>query len=157
MSATATPSSRSVSVSTASPEAIEVALHSARVVRPGTDVTLAAYGPTVTTALAAAEAAAAEGHSIEVVDLRSVSPIDFDTLTASVQRTGRLVVAHEAPVFFGAGAEIAARITERAFYALEAPVLRVGGFHAPYPPANIEDNSGSHGQSRIVNLRAEAH
>jgi 2-oxoisovalerate dehydrogenase E1 component beta subunit len=93
----------------------------------------------VTTALAAAETAAAEGRSIEVVDLRSISPIDFDTLTASVQRTGRLVVAHEAPVFFGSGAEIAARITERCFFALEAPVLRVGGFHAPYPPANIEE------------------
>jgi 2-oxoisovalerate dehydrogenase E1 component beta subunit len=122
-----------------SAQAIEVSLHSARVVRPGTDLTIAAYGPTVTTALAAAETAAAEGRSIEVVDLRSISPIDFDTLTASVQRTGRLVVAHEAPVFFGSGAEIAARITERCFFALEAPVLRVGGFHAPYPPANIEE------------------
>jgi 2-oxoisovalerate dehydrogenase E1 component beta subunit len=122
-----------------SPEAIARGLHTARVARPGTDLTLAAYGPTVTTALAAAEAAASEGHSVEVVDLRSVSPIDFDTLTASVERTGRLVVAHEAPVFFGAGAEIAARITERCFYSLEAPVLRVGGFHAPYPPANVEE------------------
>ena len=122
-----------------SPEALEVGLHAARVVRSGTQVTIAAYGPTVTTALAAAEAAAVEGHSVEVVDLRSISPIDFDTLTESVRRTGRLVVAHEAPVFFGSGAEIAARITERCFFALEAPVLRVGGFHAPYPPANIEE------------------
>ncbi len=122
-----------------SAHAIEVSLHSARVVRAGTDLTIAAYGPTVTTALAAAESAAAEGRSIEVIDLRSISPIDFDTLTASVQRTGRLVVAHEAPVFFGSGAEIAARVTERCFFALEAPVLRVGGFHAPYPPANIEE------------------
>jgi pyruvate dehydrogenase E1 component beta subunit len=116
-----------------SPAAIAAGLHAARVARTGTDLTIAAYGPTVTTALAAAEAAA------EVVDLRSISPIDVDTLVASVTKTHRLVVAHEAPVFFGAGAEIAARITERCFYALEAPVLRVGGFHAPYPPANIEE------------------
>lgn len=122
-----------------SPEAIAAGLHAARVARPGADVTIAAYGPTVTTALAAAAAAEEEGHSVEVVDLRSISPLDVETLAASVNRTGRLVVAHEAPVFFGSGAEIAARITERCFYALEAPVLRVGGFHAPYPPANIEE------------------
>jgi pyruvate dehydrogenase E1 component beta subunit len=122
-----------------SPAAIEAGLHRARVARTGTDLTIASYGPTVTTALAAAEAATSEGHSIEVVDLRSISPIDVDTLEASVTKTHRLVVAHEAPVFFGAGAEIAARITERCFFALEAPVLRVGGFHAPYPPANIEE------------------
>lgn len=122
-----------------SPEAIERDLHSARVVRPGADLTIAAYGPTVTTAIAAATAAQEEGHSVEVVDLRSISPLDVDTLAASVTRTGRLVVAHEAPVFFGSGAEIAARITERCFYSLQAPVLRVGGFHTPYPPANIEE------------------
>ena len=73
------------------------------------------------------------------MDLRSISPIDFDTVQASVEKTGRLVVVHEAPVFYGAGAEIAARITERCFYHLEAPVLRVGGFHAPYPPARLEE------------------
>ncbi|WP_163544912.1 alpha-ketoacid dehydrogenase subunit beta [Occultella kanbiaonis] len=115
-------------------------LHTARVVRPGTDVTIAAYGPTVATAMAAAGVAEQEGHSVEVLDLRSISPIDFDTIADSVRRTGRLVVAHEAPVFFGAGAEIAARISERCFYSLEAPVLRVGGFHAPYPVANIEED-----------------
>ncbi|TDC20299.1 alpha-ketoacid dehydrogenase subunit beta [Streptomyces sp. 8K308] len=114
-------------------------LHAAKVVRDGTDLTIAAYGPTVRTALAAAEAAAEDGTSIEVVDLRSVSPIDFDTIQRSVEKTGRLVVAHEAPVFFGSGAEVAARITERCFYHLEAPVLRVGGFHAPYPPARLEE------------------
>ncbi|MDT0445254.1 alpha-ketoacid dehydrogenase subunit beta [Streptomyces johnsoniae] len=115
-------------------------LHAAKVVRAGGDLTLAAYGPTVKTALAAAAAAAEEdGTSIEVIDLRSVSPIDFDTLQRSVEKTGRLVVAHEAPVFFGSGAEVAARITERCFYHLQAPVLRVGGFHAPYPPARLEE------------------
>src|SRR5690606_26107126 len=107
------------------PEGIPGPLHAARVVREGSDLTLAAYGPMVRTALQAALAAEEEGRSLEVVDLRSISPIDFDTLTASVKKTGRLVIAHEAPVFFGAGAEVAARITERCFYHLEAPVLRV--------------------------------
>ncbi|MGR3936715.1 alpha-ketoacid dehydrogenase subunit beta [Streptomyces sp. BRA346] len=114
-------------------------LHAARVVRPGTDLTLAAYGPMVKVALDAAAAAAEEGTSLEVVDLRSMSPIDFDTVQQSVERTGRLVVVHEAPVFLGTGSEIAARITERCFYHLQAPVLRVGGYHAPYPPSRLED------------------
>ncbi|MEW2518573.1 alpha-ketoacid dehydrogenase subunit beta [Actinacidiphila alni] len=113
--------------------------HQAVVAQQGTDLTLAAYGPMVKVCLEAAAAAANEGRSLEVVDLRSLSPIDFDTLQASVEKTGRLVVVHEAPVFYGSGAEIAARITERCFYHLEAPVLRVGGFHAPYPPARLEE------------------
>lgn len=113
-------------------------LHRARVTRTGTDATVVAYGPMVATALAAADIADSEGHSLEVVDLRSLSPIDFDTVEASVRRTGRLVVAHEAPVFAGLGAEIAARIGERCFYQLEAPIQRVGGFATPYPPAKLE-------------------
>ncbi|MCI3223620.1 alpha-ketoacid dehydrogenase subunit beta [Streptomyces sp. NP-1717] len=120
-------------------EAIPGPLHTARVSRTGTDLTLAAYGPMVKVCLEAAAAAAEEGKSVEVLDLRSMSPIDFDTIQASVEKTGRLVVVHEAPVFYGSGAEIAARITERSFYHLEAPVLRVGGFHAPYPPARLEE------------------
>jgi 2-oxoisovalerate dehydrogenase E1 component beta subunit len=120
-------------------EAIPYPLHTARVASPGSDLTLAAYGPTVKVALEAAAAAAEEGKSLEVVDLRSMSPIDFDTVQTSVEKTGRLVVVHEAPVFLGTGSEIAARITERSFYHLEAPVLRVGGFHAPYPPARLEN------------------
>jgi 2-oxoisovalerate dehydrogenase E1 component beta subunit len=119
--------------------AIPAPLHSARIAREGGDLTLAAYGPMVKVCLTAAAAAEEEGRSLEVVDLRSLSPVDFDTLQTSVERTGRLVVVHEAPVFFGSGAEIAARITERCFYRLEAPVLRVGGFHAPYPPARLEE------------------
>jgi len=119
--------------------AIPGPLHTARVVRPGTDLTLAAYGPMVKVVRDAAAAAAEEGKSLEVVDLRSMSPIDFDTLQRSVERTGRLVVVHEAPVFLGTGSEIAARITERCFYHLQAPVLRVGGYHAPYPPSRLED------------------
>ncbi|MEV6428904.1 alpha-ketoacid dehydrogenase subunit beta [Nocardia sp. NPDC051463] len=113
-------------------------LDQARVCLPGTDATVVAYGGTVATALTAAKIAAEEGHSLEVIDLRSLSPIDFDTIEASVTKTGRLVVVHEAPVFAGLGAEIAARITERCFYHLEAPVLRVGGFDIPYPPAKLE-------------------
>ncbi|MFF0017481.1 alpha-ketoacid dehydrogenase subunit beta [Streptomyces sp. NPDC005374] len=114
--------------------------HRAQVVRSGTDLTLAAYGPMVRTCLdAAAVAAEEEGRQLEVVDLRSISPLDFDTLQDSVRRTGRLVVAHEAPVFFGAGAEIAAHVTEHCFYHLQAPVLRVGGYHTPYPPSRLEE------------------
>jgi len=113
-------------------------LDAARVVRPGTDVTVVCYGPMVRTCLEAAGAAANEGASIEVVDLRSVSPLDIDTVAESVSRTGRCVVVHESPVFLGVGAEVAARVTERCFYELEAPVLRVGGFHTPYPPSRIE-------------------
>ncbi|MEU1307503.1 alpha-ketoacid dehydrogenase subunit beta [Streptomyces cinnamoneus] len=119
--------------------AIPGPLHAARKVREGTDLTLVAYGPMVKTCLEAAAAAEEEGKSLEVLDLRSVSPIDFDAIQRSVEKTRRLVVVHEAPVFFGSGAEIAARITERCFYHLEAPVLRVGGYHAPYPPSRLED------------------
>jgi 2-oxoisovalerate dehydrogenase E1 component beta subunit len=114
-------------------------LYRSRVVREGEHVTVAAYGPMVKTALQAAEAAAEEGKSLEVVDLRTLSPLDVDTLEGSVTKTGRLVTVHEAPVFLGLGSEIAARITERCFYSLEAPVLRVGGFHTPYPASRLEE------------------
>jgi 2-oxoisovalerate dehydrogenase E1 component beta subunit len=115
-------------------------LHVARVLRPGTELTLAAYGPMVRTALDAAGAAAQEGRSLEVIDLRTLSPLDTDTLVASVERTRRLVVVHEAPTFLGLGAEIAARVTERCFYQLEAPVLRVGGYSTPYPASRLEED-----------------
>jgi 2-oxoisovalerate dehydrogenase E1 component beta subunit len=106
--------------------------------REGTDVTVLCYGPMVRTALEAAEAAADEGWSLEIVDLRSLSPIDTDTVVASVERTGRAIVVHEAAMTLGMGAELAARIQERAFYHLEAPVLRATGFDTPYPPAKLE-------------------
>jgi pyruvate dehydrogenase E1 component beta subunit len=112
----------------------------ARVVLEGTDATLLCYGPLVRTGLEAAAAARRDGRSVEVVDLRSLSPLDMDTITASVRKTGRCVVAHEAPVFAGLGAEIVARVTERCFYHLEAPVLRVGGFATPYPPSRLEEH-----------------
>ena len=110
----------------------------ARVVRPGRDLTLVCYGPMVRTCLEAATAAEEDGRDLEVIDLRSLSPFDADTVAASVERTGRLVVVHEAPVYAGLGAEIAARITQRCFYTLEAPVLRVGGYSTPYPPSRVE-------------------
>jgi 2-oxoisovalerate dehydrogenase E1 component beta subunit len=110
-----------------------------KVARPGEHVTVAAYGPMVKTCLEAAQAAEEEGKSLEVIDLRSLSPLDVDLLAESVGKTGRLVVVHEAPTFLGMGAEIAARITERCFYQLEAPVLRVGGFNVPYPPSKLEE------------------
>ncbi len=112
----------------------------ARIARAGTDVTVAAYGPMVKTCLDAAIAAAEEGRSLEVIDLRSLSPLDMPTLIESVRRTGRLVVVHEAPDFLGMGAEVAARVTERCFHSLEAPVLRVGGFATPYPPSRVEED-----------------
>jgi 2-oxoisovalerate dehydrogenase E1 component subunit beta len=111
----------------------------AKVALEGTDVTLLCYGPMVRTCLESALAARGDGRSIEVIDARSLSPLDEETICASVRRTGRCVIAHEAPVFGGLGAEIAARITERCFYELEAPVLRVGGFATPYPPSRLEE------------------
>jgi pyruvate dehydrogenase E1 component beta subunit len=115
-------------------------LGSARTVYQGSEVTLLAYGPMVRTCVEAAVAAAKDGRSIEVIDLRSLSPLDVKAIVASVRRTGRCVVAHEAPVTAGLGAEIAARVTEECFYQLEAPVLRVGGFSTPYPPSKLEEH-----------------
>jgi pyruvate dehydrogenase E1 component beta subunit len=115
-------------------------LDRARTVISGTDATLLCYGPMVKTCAAAAVAAGEEGRSLEVIDLRSLSPLDTETIFESVRRTGRCVVAHEAPVTGGLGAEIAARVTEACFYRLEAPVLRVGGFSTPYPPSRLEDH-----------------
>jgi pyruvate dehydrogenase E1 component beta subunit len=115
-------------------------LFAARVVRLGTDATLVGYGPMVRTCVDAALAAEADdGRSIEVIDLRSLSPLDLDPVIASVRRTGRLVVVHEAPSNVSLSAEVAARVTEQAFYSLEAPVLRVTGFDIPYPPSRLED------------------
>jgi pyruvate dehydrogenase E1 component beta subunit len=109
------------------------------VIRQGNDVTLVAYGQMVTVALQAAEFAQEEGRSIEVIDMRSISPIDFATIIESVKKTGRLVVAHEDSTFVSVSSEIAARVSELAFYHLEAPVIRVGGFDVPYPPAKLEE------------------
>ena len=115
-------------------------LGSARVVVAGTDVTLVTYGPLVTTAMDAAAAALDDGVSVEVIDLRSLAPVDFETVEASVRKTGRLVITHEASQSGGLGAEIAASITDRCFYHLEAAPQRVTGFDVPYPPAKLEEH-----------------
>ncbi|MFI6307194.1 alpha-ketoacid dehydrogenase subunit beta [Amycolatopsis thailandensis] len=115
-----------------------VAMDRAVVRREGKDVTLIAYGPMVATALETAEAAKAEGWDVEVVDLRSLSPFDDETVVASVRRTGRAVVVHEAAGFGGYGAEVVARVTEQCFHQLHAPVLRVTGLDVPYPPPKLE-------------------
>ncbi|GAA0808605.1 alpha-ketoacid dehydrogenase subunit beta [Spirilliplanes yamanashiensis] len=114
-------------------------LHASRVVREGTDATVLAYGPMVKVATDAASAAAEDGRSLEVIDLRTLSPLDLGPVYASVRKTGRCVVVHEAPGNLGLGAEIAARVTEECFYSLEAPVLRVAGYDIPYPAARVEE------------------
>jgi pyruvate dehydrogenase E1 component beta subunit len=114
-------------------------LYRARIVRPGSDVTLVAYGPLVATALEAAQVAAGEGHEVEVIDLRSLSPLDMACVLESVHRTGRLIVTHEAWRNVSISSEIAARVQEEAFYSLEAPVLRVTGYDTQYPPSRLEE------------------
>ena len=114
-------------------------LHSAQIARPGRDATLLAYGPMVKTCLEAATAAEDEGRDLEVIDLRSLSPLDMAPIVASVEKTGHVIAVHEAQLTLGLGSELAARISERCFYSLEAPVLRVTGFDTPYPPSRVED------------------
>jgi len=119
-------------------EGVAGEFQASRVVRTGTDVTLVGHGAMVAALLQAADIAADEGTSAEVIDLRSLSPIDYGPILASVQKTGRIVVAQEAPGSVSVGSEIAATVAERAFYSLEAPVLRVSGFDTPFPPAKLE-------------------
>ena len=119
--------------------AAAAALDKARILASGTDVTVLCYGPMVRTCAEAAVAASADGRSVEVIDLRSIAPLDTEAIFASVRKTGRCVVVHEAPVTGGLGAEIAALVTQECFYQLEAPVLRVGGYSTPYPPSRIEE------------------
>ncbi len=113
-------------------------LNQAVIRRPGSDVTLITYGGLVATALEAAEAGREEGWDVEVVDLRSLSPFDDATVSASVRRTGRAVVMHEASGFGGYGAEVVARLSEQCFHYLAAPILRVTGYDIPYPPPKLE-------------------
>lgn len=113
-------------------------MHLARVVREGSDATVVTYGAQVRTALDAAVAAEDEGLSLEVIDLRSLSPLDMNTVAASVRKTGRVVVTHEAAREAGMGAELVASITEQCFEYLEAPPARVTGHDIPYPPSKLE-------------------
>ena len=115
-------------------------LHRSQLLREGTDCTVVAYGPMVRVAIDAATAAAEDnGRQLEVIDLRTLAPLDLAPVYESVRKTGRLVVVHEAPLTGGIGSEIAARVTEECFYSLEAPVMRVTGYDVPYPPARIEE------------------
>ncbi|MDN5669587.1 MAG: alpha-ketoacid dehydrogenase subunit beta, partial [Renibacterium salmoninarum] len=109
------------------------------VAREGSDATLIAYGPSVAAALTAADIAAGEGRSLEVIDVRSLSPFDDETVCASVRKTGRAVVVAEAPGFASMAAEIVARVQERCFHSLAAPVRRVTGFDVPYPAPKLEN------------------
>jgi len=113
-------------------------LHASRIVRAGSDVTLIGHGAMVATLLDAAELSASEGVSAEVIDLRSLSPVDYGPILDSVRRTGRAVIAQEAPQRASVGSEIAATIAEKAFYSLQSPVLRVSGYDTPFPPAKLE-------------------
>lgn len=113
-------------------------LHQAEVIRQGEDITLIGHGAMVSILLEAAEVASGEGTSVEVVNLRSLSPVDWPTLVESVSKTGRAVVAQEAPGHVSVGSEIAATLMEKAFYLMEAPVIRVSGFDTPFPPAQLE-------------------
>ena len=121
-------------------EAGPAPLWESQVRRAGTDATLVTYGPMVTTCLQAAEAAREDGLDLEVIDLRTLSPLDLGPVFESVRRTGHIVVVHEAARNLGLGAEVAARVTEECFYSLEAPVQRVTGYDMPYPPSRAEDD-----------------
>ncbi|HEY6738566.1 MAG TPA: alpha-ketoacid dehydrogenase subunit beta [Actinopolymorphaceae bacterium] len=124
-------------------ESAPLPLHASKVVRVGGErptAVLLCYGPMVKTCLEAAEAATSDGLQLTVIDLRTLSPLDLDPVYTAVRSCGRVAVVHEAPVTGGLGAELAARITQECFYSLEAPVLRVGGFDTPYPPARIEED-----------------
>jgi 2-oxoisovalerate dehydrogenase E1 component beta subunit len=120
------------------PGALLPPLHTSAVLRQGRDATLVSYGPCVQTALAAAEVAADDGLDIGVIDLRSLSPLDLGPVLDAVRLTGHLVVVSEAPPSASISSDVAAQVTEQAFYSLEAPVLRVGGFDTPYPASKLD-------------------
>jgi 2-oxoisovalerate dehydrogenase E1 component beta subunit len=122
------------------PDAEPPPLFASQVVRPGNTLTVATYGPMLKTCLAAAAAAETDGHDLEVIDLRTLSPLDLDPVVESVRRTGHLVVVSEAPSESSITSEVAARVQQEAFYSLEAPVLRVTGFDTPYPPSKCEED-----------------
>lgn len=117
----------------------ELDLGKARITRPGNAVTLIAWGPMVPVAEQAADRAAVDHISVEVIDLATLNPLDTATIIASVEKTGRAVVVHEAARSGGFGAEVAAQIQEYAFLSLEAPVIRVTGYDTPFPVPSIED------------------
>jgi 2-oxoisovalerate dehydrogenase E1 component beta subunit len=120
-------------------DAAATPLFTSRVVREGTAATLVSYGPSMKVALDAATAAAEDGMALEVIDLRSLSPLDLGPVFESVRKTGHLIAVSEAPPESSVTSEIAARVQQECFYSLESPVLRVSGFDTPYPPAKVEE------------------
>ncbi|MGH3549558.1 MAG: alpha-ketoacid dehydrogenase subunit beta, partial [Pseudonocardiaceae bacterium] len=117
-----------------------VPLFRSRVLRAGTTATVVTYGPMVRTVLDAATVAEQDGHALEVIDLRTLSPLDLAPVFDSVRRTGRLICVSEAPGEVSLTSEVAARVSQECFYSLAAPVLRVTGFNTPYPPAKCEED-----------------
>ncbi|WP_031470216.1 alpha-ketoacid dehydrogenase subunit beta [Sciscionella sediminilitoris] len=115
-------------------------LFSSQVLRTGNSATLVAYGPSVKVCLDAAAAAEEDGTSLEVIDLRTLSPLDLGPVFESVRKTGRLIAVSEAPANSSLTSEIAMRVQQECFYSLEAPVLRVTGFDTPYPPTKLEEH-----------------
>jgi len=120
-------------------EAYTVPFGKARIVREGTDVTVIAWSAAVEVCERAADRLAGEGIRAEVIDLRTLVPLDTETMTQSVMRTGRAVVVHEAVLTAGFGAEVAATLQEECFMSLDAPIARVASPDTPYPPASMED------------------
>lgn len=129
---------------------VRVPLGKAKVVQEGSDITLISYSRTLHDVAAVAKKLAKEGVSAEVIDLRSIAPLDMDTLLASAAKTGRVVVAHEAQVDFGVGAEIAARLHKRLFGTLKAPVARVGAARSPVPFSKPLETAFVPTQERIL-------
>ena len=114
-------------------EAYTIPIGEARIMEEGSDVTLISYGPMIQTALEAIEIVKKEGTSVELIDLRTLSPLDSETIIKSVKKTGRVVIAHEAPKTLGMSAEIAALIAENCLEYLEAPIQRATGLDTPFP------------------------
>jgi 2-oxoisovalerate dehydrogenase E1 component len=127
-----------------------VPIGSARVVRQGTDLTVVTYGKMRALSEAAADQLAHDGVHVEVIDLRTLLPLDTETVLASVRKTGRIAIVHEAPLTAGPGAEIAAIVAERAFAALSAPIKRIGGLDAPMPFAPVLEQTAMPSIARIV-------
>ncbi|MCL6586739.1 MAG: alpha-ketoacid dehydrogenase subunit beta, partial [Anoxybacillus sp.] len=120
-------------------EPYEIPLGKARIVKEGEDVTVISWGASVPLVAKVAEEMK-EKVDIEVIDLRSLQPLDWDTIYSSVSKTGRVIIVHEAVKTNGFGAEIAALISERALFSLSAPIVRITGYDTPYPVPSVEDD-----------------
>lgn len=129
----------------------------ARIAREGTDVTVIAWSAMVQVAMEAAAAAAEQGIDVQVIDLRSLVPLDCDTIREAVARTGRAIVVQEAPYTGGFAGEVAATVAEEAFLHLEAPVTRVGGYDIPFPMPQLEDHYIPDARRILRAIRAAVH